>query len=203
LIPRKRELIGKILESKRGVKPVRYRDEKSFNASTNTVAIVLWAIICGTIRIFGWVGWWGFKKPLQVNTLNGPFVEEPKWKWAEVLGYTALGLALVIFIGIAGIRKVQRWSQVLAWSLLGLLGVSTAGYQMFHHYRSGPVLFFHSLNALILYVGLRFWDLLLAMPSISTRTRKLATCCCSKTERNQFCQYHGLRLFGLAMSVIV
>jgi hypothetical protein len=79
LIPRKREIIGKILEIKRGVKPVRYRDEKSFNASTNTVAIVLWAIICVTIRIFGWVGWWGFKNHPQVNTLNGSLFGEPKW----------------------------------------------------------------------------------------------------------------------------
>ncbi len=69
----------KILESKRIVKPVRFRDEKSFNASTNTVAIVLWAIICVTIWIFGWIGWWGFKNPPQVNTLNGASVGEPKW----------------------------------------------------------------------------------------------------------------------------
>jgi fatty acid desaturase len=191
------------LERKRGVNPVRNRDEKSFNASINTVGIVLWAVICVTIWIFGRVGWWGFKNPPQMNTLNGELEGEPKCKWARVLGYTALGLALVIFFGIAVIRKVQQWSQVLAWSLLVLLGVSTAGYQMFHHYRSGPVLLFHSLNALILYVGLRIWDLLLAMPSMSTRIRKLTTCCCSKTHRNQFCQYHGLRLFGLAISVIV
>lgn len=202
-MPRKREIIGKILKSKREVKPVRYRDEKKFNGGTDNAGVVLWAIISVTIWIFGWLGWWGFKNPPQVNTLNGAAVGEPKWWWAELAGYTALGLGIGIFVGVSFVRKVQLWSPVLAWGLLGLLGIATAGYQMFHHYRSGPVLLFHSLNVLILYVGLRIWDLLLTMPAVSTSIRKLATCCCSKTHRNQFCQYHGLRLFGLAISVLV